>query len=102
MNKEMYIAEDNPEFVNDLDYFIDQLYSEHLEEIVLYRAVKDKTSGMFWCKEEQLPTEKGSCSVHSCSAYSPRNGKSGICKHHSNELYMQTNQKLVISNYRLK
>lgn len=47
----------------------------------VYRAVRSHGSGMFYCKLADATGEKGSCS-NLCDYYKPRNGKSGICKHH--------------------
>ena len=46
-----------------------------------YQAVICRDTDMFYCKKYNTAGEKGSCN-RSCDYYSPRNNKSGICKHH--------------------
>lgn len=56
---------------------------EAIEELTVYRAQREKNSNGFHCREdgEVYLKEDMQCGI-GCMAYAPRNGKSGICKHH--------------------
>ncbi len=65
-------------------------YFEEGQEV--FEAVPEKILGIFWCKKDCEVWEKD---IHynpcgkNCKNYSPRNGKSGCCKHYSNIVYSQ-------------
>lgn len=57
-----------------------KLIKEHgIKSVTLYPAKKIKVEGAIFCKEFQSVGEH-ECGKQ-CHAYSPRNGKSGACKH---------------------
>ena len=59
-----------------------------IDEMSLYEAVPEKIEGIFYCRSAQLIIENDSefCG-RDCSIYSPRNGKSGCCRHYSKTIY---------------
>ena len=54
-----------------------------LTELTVNIAEIEKVEGYFYCLDIMDMGEKGDCGKY-CSGYSPRNGKSGICKWHRN------------------
>ena len=56
------------------------------KEVELFEAIPEKVVGMFWCRKIGEPGEVGSCGKH-CNEYSPKNGKSGMCRYKNNTFY---------------
>lgn len=94
MSNKIYFAKNIP-YNNDRDdvarckeSWIDILksYKHNLDFLILDLAKKERGSGMFYCLEYGEIGDKGegTCSAECCGGYSPRNGKSGICKHYIN------------------
>jgi hypothetical protein len=67
----------------------------NLKELELTLAEKEKDSDFFLCKKVMDVGEKGNCGKI-CDFYDPRNGKSGICKHYSNNIFEETDEKKII------
>jgi len=53
----------------------------------VFEAIPIKPQGVFWCKELSFVGNEG-CG-RECEFYTPRNGKSGMCKFRSNTLFEQ-------------
>lgn len=64
-------------------YIRQTMEDEEIEEITVYLARREKNPQGFYCREdgEVYLKEDMQCGI-GCMAYAPRNGKSGICKHH--------------------
>jgi hypothetical protein len=60
-----------------------------LSEIEVYKAIKEKINGIFWCTKYKFCGDgtQDYCGKQ-CRDYSPRNGKSGRCRFHTNDLYI--------------
>ena len=63
------------------DIIINTMRDQGITSREVYKAVRSHGSGMFYCKEYQTAGDIGDCNSL-CNYYSPRNKKSGICKHH--------------------
>lgn len=83
LNKLFFRAGQEDEGCYRLSFHIETLKEEELPEMKLYEAVKDNSTGYFFCKFFDECGEKGECGKQ-CSEYSPKNGKSGVCKHYGN------------------
>ena len=93
MRKKYYFEFSDSEICHTEDYFQDRMIDEGLIVIEVYEAIPDKISGMFWCKVIAFCGDDtaDSCGKQ-CNEYSPRNGKSGCCKHHTAWLYYHSNK----------
>jgi len=82
MSKKLYFNKsDGMEFARTIDEWKDIMRFDGIESMELVRAKADRSSGMFFCKEYQEVGEARESCGKQCEAYSPRNGKNGICKH---------------------
>ena len=79
--KAMYFADMEAEKCWPLSKHVDYMKDNNLTEMNVFLAVPMKVSGFFWCKHFGEMGEKGNCGQE-CLAYEPRNGESGICRHH--------------------
>ena len=52
----------------------------------VFEAIPSPMPGFFFCREYEHIGENGSCG-HQCDGYTPKNGKSGLCKYRSNKMY---------------
>lgn len=78
-----YFSDTEEEWTYSLDYHIEQAKEAGLKEIKLYEPVRDKNSDAFGCAKYWFVGLKGEDNCGKiCEGYEPRNGKSGICKHH--------------------
>jgi len=88
--KELFFDKVTQEYCYPKQFFIEQMKSEGLTEIDVYKAQTEKIEGMFWCKIDcecyEVSIEHWSCGKD-CSSYTPRNGKKGCCKYYSNKFY---------------
>ena len=75
------------------DIIINTMRDQGITSREVYKAVRSHGSGMFYCQLADTAGEKGSCN-RSCDYYSPRNKKSGICKHH--ECMYDHGEKVII------
>lgn len=71
----LFFENQDSEFAYPIEYF-DAIMKRPFS---LFQAVKEKDSTFFFCVFFELVGEKGACGK-GCDAYSPRNGKSGICR----------------------
>ena len=86
--KKLYFAEYDEEYCYSLEHHIEQAKENGLDALVLFEAKKYKESYYFWCIEIGEYGEKdGKTCGKICDTYTPRNGKSGICKHYSDTMY---------------
>lgn len=76
-----YFLNKDSERCYEKNYFLDQMWYQDFKELKVFKAIKSKDKDFFFCKHFDEVGETGNCGKE-CSAYSPRNGKSGICKHH--------------------
>jgi hypothetical protein len=87
-----FVAIDSPhihhfdeEWCYSESYIRDVMEDEEIEEITVYRAQREKNADSFYCHEYgQVGLKSETECGKSCQGYAPRNGRSGICKHHSN------------------
>lgn len=89
-----YYDDPNSEICYTLNYFIENAKEKNLNEIELYEAIPFKDTFYMFCRSVNLVGEKEGCGKF-CEFYSPRNKKSGICKHRSNILY-EVGEKVTI------
>ncbi len=60
----------------------EQMKENNETDRTLFEAKIDRESGMFFCREFGEIGEKNETCGKQCSKYTPRNKKSGICKHY--------------------
>ncbi len=85
---EYYFESSNSEVCYSIEYFNDIMRYEKITEIEAYEAIPERFKDIFWCKEELFcgDDSRDTCGKQ-CKSYSPRNGKSGCCKHYTNRLF---------------
>ena len=66
---------------------------EGLTEIKVFKAKVERGTGYFFCTVFQEVGETGNCGE--CDKYSPRNHKSGICKHYG-YVFENTGQEIIL------
>jgi hypothetical protein len=93
MKAKYYFLYPDSEICHQREYFETWMRFAGLNEIEVFEAVPDKISGIFWCKEQSFCGD-GSYGIcgKMCKDYSPRNGKSGCCKHYTTRLYVHGNK----------
>lgn len=69
---------------------------EGLTEIELIEAEKIKIDDMFMCKIFGAAFDNKQTCGKQCNDYSPRNGKSGCCRHYSTTFYEMSDKKTTI------
>jgi len=67
-----------------------------LNEMEVYKAVRDVGEGFFTCIEYVEIGESSDSCGKQCDKYNPRNGKNGICKHHRNTY--SHGEKIILRN----
>ena len=79
-----YYFQKHDEDCYPLNYHYDYMRENELAEMEVYEAIRDRNTGVFFCKKHEVIGEIGeTCGVANCDFYEPRNGgKSGICKYH--------------------
>lgn len=89
MKKKLYFEDEDAEICYPEEHFIDHMKFEGIEAMEVNEAFPDKMKGIFWCKHEGFCGDDSSeaCGKQ-CTAYAPRNGKSGCCKHYTTKIYM--------------
>lgn len=96
--KKLYFNQVDPDLCYPLSYFKDMLASDPdaPEVMTLLEAEREYGTGFFTCQHfGQVGESKESCGKL-CEGYAPRNGKSGICKHHG-PVYTASNKILTLS-----
>src|SRR5680860_876890 len=84
-----YFKHSDSEICKTRAYFDNYMEQNNLTEIEVFEAIPEIIGGgIFWCKHEAFCGDDSSetCGKQ-CSAYTPRNGKSGCCKYHTHWLY---------------
>jgi hypothetical protein len=76
-----------------LSYHLSYAKEEGLKEIELYEAIKEDVPGYFFCRDVDAPAEDGDCGKK-CDGYTPKNGKSGMCRHRMNKFYAIGEKKI--------
>lgn len=88
MKPKSYFATENSELCYSKEYHICEAIDQGLKEIKLYEAVPDIFSGYAFCREILYLIDIGEHTCGKiCGYYSPRNGKSGCCRHYSKIMY---------------
>jgi hypothetical protein len=67
---------------------------QKLSEVEMFEAKIERKSDYFYCSKYKEAGEKGNCGK-SCEFYTPRNGKSGMCKFNK-PIYEQTDKKIIV------
>lgn len=75
-----YFFQKHDENCYTLDYHLQYMKDNHIKEMDVYLAKRETKSDYFFCKHFQECGQRGECGKN-CEAYSPRNGKTGVCKH---------------------
>ena len=88
MKTDYYFENNNAEICYTENYFISQMIENGIEEMEVLKADPSRFFNEAWCNEEAfvIDDSKDTCGKQ-CHAYTPRNGKSGCCKHYSTKLY---------------
>jgi len=97
--KKFYFAENREdEGCYSLDLWKEMMVDEEIDQLSLYGAEPEKVPGYFWCKKDHEVYEKnlGNCGFDWCNNYTPRNGKSGICKHNTNTFNTPTDTLIIL------
>lgn len=95
MKRPKLYFKDDAENCYTIKQHIEQMKSLGEEEREVFRAKAERGSGCFYClKFSEFGEVKESCGKQ-CYMYKPRNGKSGICKHHG-FVYEQTDESKII------
>lgn len=66
------------------DWIVDQIRAQGFDELKVFTAQRETNVPYFFCSYFGETGEVGEGCGKECSAYDPRNGKSGICKHYRN------------------
>ncbi len=76
-----YFGPEEAESCFSVEYWEDYMNEHGLNEITLFRAIRETGTGYFYCKHYQEIGEVGEGCGKMCKAYSPRNKKNGRCRH---------------------
>ena len=90
-----YFLNKDEEYCFTKEHYVRRMNEVGLTYIAVYEAKKVRDKELIFCKAVGEPAEKN-CG-RQCEFYSPRNGKSGICKH-DGMLFECTDNRLIISN----
>lgn len=80
MSKQYYFYEDDAEECYQRKHIIDMMREDGITEKEVFKAITEKVEGYFWCRESSDIGESGQCGKI-CEAYTPKNGKTGMCKY---------------------
>ena len=101
MSKKLYLSEEiDDENVYTREGMLAEMEERGLTELKIFETKREKIEGIFYCKEFQEFTDKSNefdnpCGKI-CGSYSPRNGKSGRCRHHSPYSHEPTDKFIVL------
>jgi len=84
MSSKKYFQSVDSEGCYSSDYFQDLMELDDLNEIEVFQAVIIVGLDHFWCSNFGMSGEVGEGCGKECDHYSPRNRKSGRCRHSSN------------------
>jgi hypothetical protein len=83
--KQYYFEKHDSEVCRSESYLQKEMIEKDLTEMQVYKAKPYKVSGEFWCKKYlYIVDSTEECCGNDCEEYSPRNGKGGCCRLHSN------------------
>ena len=69
-------------FAKTKEQIIQYMVENSLSELTAYKAKRITVNDFFFCKINGIAEKDNmTCGVKWCSLYSPKNGKSGCCKH---------------------
>lgn len=90
MKTQYYFKDEDSEICHLKEYFLREMSEEGKSEMEVFEAIRNRESGVFWCKEHSFCGDGtlDYCGKDNCKEYSPRNGKSGCCRHHTNWMYI--------------
>ena len=91
----LYYIDKSDEFCWDIKFIKRKMQIEGYTELTVYEAKPERIEDVFFCREFGEWGDKGECGK-SCDKYSPRNKKSGCCKHYSNISYEATDKTKII------
>lgn len=94
MSQKLYFNSHDEEIARTIEGNRMYMRENDLLEMDIYEARVQKVDGNFWCKEYESIGEAGECGKQ-CSAYKPRNGKSGRCVYHG-QFYEPTDKKTTL------
>lgn len=94
INPHRFYFQEADENCYSLGYHLDYMKENFLTEMKVYLAIPEVSSDYFYCKHFQVCGERGDCGK-SCEAYTPRNGKSGVCKHFAFTYEISTKEYLI-------
>ena len=72
-------------FAKTKEQIIQYMIENELVELTAFKAKRIKVNDFFFCKKNGVVEKDNmTCGIKWCSMYSPKNGKSGCCKHVGN------------------
>ena len=80
-NKIYFVPKISEETAYSLNPLLKVMANEGWTEMQAFEAVRDYGSGYTYCKKFAEILETGEHCGKQCEEYSPRNGRSGCCKH---------------------
>lgn len=89
-----YVAPYDEELVQTEKSIKEYMCENGITELEVYETERVNDTGYFFCRDSWEVGERGYCG-NQCKQYSPRNGKSGICKH-LRQLFGATDKKVLI------
>ena len=96
MKIKYYFKNEDTDICYTKEHFLDEMKENGLTEMEVMEAVplKSHETEYIWCKAIGEAGDRGYCG-RMCKSYSPRNGKSGMCKyqgkfyHHGEKLTLK-------------
>lgn len=92
--KKLYF-QDDAETCHTIEQHIDIMKFDGVTEREVFLAKVDRMCGYFYCREFSEVGEVNESCGKKCNEYIPRNGRGGICKHHS-FLREQTEESIIL------
>lgn len=92
MKNKYYFRHQGSEVCYTLDYHLANAKEEGLSDVELCEAIPYRVNDIFWCKKHDVSGEDGFCGK-GCDDYSPKNGKSGMCRFKSSTMYTHGEKK---------
>jgi len=90
-----YFGGHNDESCYSLQYHLEYMAENGIEEMIVFEAKIERGSGYFFCKHFFETGETREICGKLCELYKPRNGKSGICRHYG-YVYEQTDKSKLL------
>jgi hypothetical protein len=96
MEGNLYFRSADSELCHSIDYFYDEMIENGITELEVYEAIPETVKDIFWCKAQCFCGDSGNDECgKDCRDYSPRNGKSGCCKHLTHKLYIHGDKVII-------